>query len=61
MAHKRPPALVGRYVYKSVQEEFAANPRAEVEDVVADLFPVLLGAGTYASKAVTQWMNAQKK
>eukprot|EP00037_Helgoeca_nana_P030943 m.389357 g.389357 ORF g.389357 m.389357 type:complete len:571 (+) comp28293_c1_seq5:2834-4546(+) len=49
------------YVYKSVQDEFAANPRAEVEDVVADLFPVLLGAGTYASKAVTQWMNAQKK
>jgi hypothetical protein len=44
-----------------VQEAFVANPSAEVEDIVADLFPVLLGAGTYASKAVTQFMNAQKK
>eukprot|EP00038_Savillea_parva_P014210 m.10307 g.10307 ORF g.10307 m.10307 type:complete len:572 (-) comp2734_c0_seq1:1552-3267(-) len=51
----------GMYIYKSVQEEYINDPNADVEDVLVNLFPVLLGAATYASKAVTQWMNAQKK
>eukprot|EP00035_Acanthoeca_spectabilis_P008132 m.149044 g.149044 ORF g.149044 m.149044 type:complete len:571 (-) comp14223_c0_seq1:345-2057(-) len=49
------------YVYKSIQEAFTDDPDAMMEDVVVDMFPVLLGAGTYASKALTQWLNAQKK
>lgn len=55
------PIIWCRYVYKSIQEAFTDDPDAMMEDVVVDMFPVLLGAGTYASKALTQWLNAQKK
>mmetsp|Transcript_2107 Transcript_2107/g.6534 ORF Transcript_2107/g.6534 Transcript_2107/m.6534 type:complete len:566 (+) Transcript_2107:119-1816(+) len=52
--------LASWYVYTSVTEELENNPNAGFEDLFEDMFPVLLGAGTYASKAITQWMNAQK-
>lgn len=48
-------------LWGQIEEQLSVDDDRELEDILADMWPVLMGTFTYIAKIIMQWMNAQKK